>query len=56
MREWSRTRARPASSRRNTVKPDKGGGWMAKYGAQPKGLGEKPAETPSDDGERKLEL
>jgi SpoVK/Ycf46/Vps4 family AAA+-type ATPase len=55
MREWSRTRARPASSRRNTVKADKGG-WMAKYGAQPKGLGEKPAEAPSDDGERKLEL
>jgi hypothetical protein len=56
MREWSRTRARPASSRRSATKAEKAGGWMAKYGAQRSGLGEKPSETPTDDGERKLEL
>ncbi len=55
MREWSRTRARPAASRRGAAKQDKGPGWMAKYGAQRSGLGDKQAET-SDDGERKLEL
>src|SRR6187455_2298841 len=31
MREWSRTRARPASSRRSVAKADKPSGWMAKY-------------------------
>jgi SpoVK/Ycf46/Vps4 family AAA+-type ATPase len=54
MREWARTRARMASSRgRQAAKKD---GWMAKYGAPRGGLGDKPGETPSDEGERKLEL
>jgi len=58
MREWSRTRARGASSRRGaTSGKDKAGGWMAKYGATRGGLGDKPSEAPvTDDGERKLEL
>jgi len=57
MREWSRTRARPASSRRSpTGKQEQKGGWMAKYGATRSGLGDKPSEAPPDDGERKLEL
>ena len=29
---------------------------MAKYGASKGGLGDKPGENTSDDGERKLEL
>ncbi len=56
MREWARTRARPASSRRSALPKDKGGGWMAKYGATQGGLGDKAGENASDDGERKLEL
>jgi SpoVK/Ycf46/Vps4 family AAA+-type ATPase len=56
MREWARTRARIASSRRTGAGKAQGGGWMAKYGAQRSGLGDKPAETTPDDGERKLEL
>ena len=35
---------------------EKPAGWMAKYGAQRSGLGDKPGESTSDDGERKLEL
>src|SRR5688500_17577450 len=51
MREWSRTRARAASSRRGAPQKDKGGGWMAKYGATRGGLGDKPSESPvADDG------
>jgi SpoVK/Ycf46/Vps4 family AAA+-type ATPase len=54
MREWARTRARPASSRgRQAAKKD---GWMAKYGAPRGGLGDKPGESAPDEGERKLEL
>src|SRR5262249_15019139 len=53
MREWARTRARPASARGRT--PAKKDGWMARYGAPTAHLGNKAAET-SDDGERKLEL
>jgi len=54
MRDWARTRARMASSRgRGASKKD---GWMAKYGAQRSGLGDKPGESAVDDGERKLEL
>ena len=53
MREWARTRARPAASR-GTPAPKKEG-WMARYGAPTANLGDKTAET-SDDGERKLEL
>ena len=57
MREWSRTRARAASSRRGSASKEKAGGWMAKYGATRGGLGDKPSEAPvADDGERKLEL
>jgi len=55
MREWARTRARMASSRGRTG-GKKEGGWMAKYGAQTSGLGDKQGENTSDDGERKLEL
>ncbi|HTJ46927.1 MAG TPA: AAA family ATPase [Kofleriaceae bacterium] len=56
MREWARTRARPAASRGRTVSK-KDAGWMAKYGASRGGLGDKQGEnTPPDDGERKLEL
>jgi len=53
MREWSRTRARPAAARGKA--PAKKEGWMAKYGAPTANLGDKGPETP-DDGERKLEL
>src|SRR5262245_61375125 len=54
MREWARTRARPAAARR--AAPSKpAGGWMARYGAPTANLGDKAPET-SDDGERKLEL
>jgi len=56
MREWARTRARLASSRGRSQPKDKGGGWMAKYGASQGGLGDKPGENTGDDGERKLEL
>ena len=56
MREWARTRARPASSRRNAPPKAAGAGWMAKYGAPRGGPGDKPGENTADDGERKLEL
>jgi SpoVK/Ycf46/Vps4 family AAA+-type ATPase len=56
MREWARTRARLASSRGRGQVQKPQGGWMAKYGASKGGLGDKPSETTSDDGERKLEL
>ncbi|MBK9070900.1 MAG: AAA family ATPase [Myxococcales bacterium] len=49
MREWSRTRARPASTK---VGASGGKGWMSQYGGKPSG-GE---PTPSEGGERKLEL
>lgn len=52
MREWARTRARPAAARGRA--PAKKEGWMAKYGAPSKNLGDKGPEP--DDGERKLEL
>ncbi|MBV8762895.1 MAG: AAA family ATPase [Deltaproteobacteria bacterium] len=52
MREWARTRARPAAARGS--KPAKKEGWMAKYGAPTANLGDKGPET--DDGDRKLEL
>jgi SpoVK/Ycf46/Vps4 family AAA+-type ATPase len=52
MREWARTRARPAAARGRA--PAKKEGWMAKYGAPSKNLGDKGTEP--DDGERKLEL
>ncbi len=55
MREWARTRARLASSRRQQAKAP-GGGWMARYGASKGGLGDKAGENTPDDGERKLEL
>jgi SpoVK/Ycf46/Vps4 family AAA+-type ATPase len=51
MREWARTRARPASLRAKAPKKE---GWMARYGAPSGGLGDKgPAP---DDDTRKLEL
>lgn len=53
MREWARTRARPAAARGRT--PSKKDGWMARYGAPTANLGDKGPDT-SDDGERKLEL
>ena len=53
MREWARTRARPASLARR--RPPKKEGWMARYGAPTANLGDKGPET-ADDGERKLEL
>jgi hypothetical protein len=57
MREWSKTRARPAASRRGATPTQEKGGWMAQYGATRGGLGDKPSEAPVvDDGERKLEL
>ena len=56
MREWSRTRARMASSRRAGQGKAPPGGWMAKYGAQRSGLGDKQSENTGDDGDRKLEL
>jgi len=52
MREWARTRARPAAARKG-ASPKKQG-WMARHGAPTASLGDK-AET-ADDGERKLEL
>ncbi|MEZ4368368.1 MAG: AAA family ATPase [Kofleriaceae bacterium] len=55
MREWARTRARPAASRGRGAK-GKDPGWLAKYGATKGGLGDKPGEVAPDDGERKLEL
>lgn len=53
MREWARTRARPAAARGRA--PAKKEGWMAKYGAPSTNLGDKGTES-ADDGERKLEL
>ena len=54
MREWARTRARPASARgRAPAKKD--GGWMARHGAPSANLGDKGTERP-DDGGRKIEL
>ncbi len=56
MREWARTRARPASSRgRLPAKPASGSGWMARQGAP---ASDKPAtDDPANTGsERKLEL
>jgi hypothetical protein len=54
MREWARTRARPAAQRGGAPPPKKEG-WMAKYGAPSSNLGDKGGES-ADDGERKLEL
>ncbi len=54
MREWARTRARPAAARRGS-QPSGKKGWMARHGAPTANLGDKTPET-SDDGERKLEL
>ena len=55
MREWARTRARPAAARRSApAKPQ--GGWMARYGAPKGGLGDKAGENAGGEGERKLEL
>jgi SpoVK/Ycf46/Vps4 family AAA+-type ATPase len=51
MREWARTRARPASLRAKAPKKE---GWMARYGAPSGGLGDKGPAT--DDDTRKLEL
>jgi SpoVK/Ycf46/Vps4 family AAA+-type ATPase len=56
MREWARTRARPASSRTRSQAKQPNAGWMAKYGATRSNLGDKPGENAPDDGERKLEL
>ena len=53
MREWARTRARPAAARGKV--PVKKAGWMARHGAPSSNLGDKGPET-ADDGERKLEL
>jgi SpoVK/Ycf46/Vps4 family AAA+-type ATPase len=53
MREWARTRARPAASR-TRVPVKKGDGWMAKYGAPAQNLGDKSGEV--DDGPSKIEL
>jgi len=53
MREWARTRARPAAARERTAAKKQG--WMARHGAPSSNLGDKGPET-SDDGERKLEL
>lgn len=55
MREWARTRARPAASRGAGGPAPKKEGWMARYGAPAQGLGDKAPAT-SDDGERKIEL
>jgi SpoVK/Ycf46/Vps4 family AAA+-type ATPase len=54
MREWARTRARPASARRAPV-PQKSG-WMARHGASKGGLGDKTGENAGGEGDRKLEL
>jgi hypothetical protein len=51
MREWARTRARPASQRSKAPKKE---GWMARYGAPTSNLGDKGPEP--DDDSRKLEL
>jgi len=56
MREWARTRARMASSRRGAKPSPQSPGWMAKYGGARSGLGDKPGESTPDEGERKLEL
>ncbi len=62
MREWARTRARPASTRGNSANKGKGQGsaagnpsWMARHGAPSGNLGDKDAGPP-DEGERKIEL
>ncbi|MFN0248810.1 MAG: AAA family ATPase [Kofleriaceae bacterium] len=55
MREWARTRARPAAARKGNTSAAKKPGWMARHGAPTANLGDKSPET-SDDGERKLEL
>ncbi len=52
MREWARTRARPASMRAKAPKKE---GWMARYGAPKANLGDKGPES-GDDDNRKLEL
>lgn len=52
MREWARTRARPASLRAKAPKKE---GWMARYGAPTANLGDKGGPPPDDDT-RKLEL
>ncbi|HVK84945.1 MAG TPA: ATPase, partial [Kofleriaceae bacterium] len=54
MREWARTRARPAAARKGSAAAQKKPGWMARHGAPSSNLGDKGPE--SDDGERKLEL
>jgi SpoVK/Ycf46/Vps4 family AAA+-type ATPase len=56
MREWARTRARPASAKRGVQAAKPAGGWMAKYGATKGGLGDKAGENAGGEGERKLEL
>ncbi len=64
MREWARTRARPASSRGSTANKGKGPaggqpggpGWMARYGAPSSNLGDKDPGPNPDEGERKIEL
>ena len=55
MREWARTRARPASTRRGPP-AKQAGGWMAKHGAPKAGLGDKAGENAGEPGDRKLEL
>ncbi|HEY4056649.1 MAG TPA: AAA family ATPase [Kofleriaceae bacterium] len=55
MREWARTRARPAAARKGGVQKQAKAGWMARHGAPSTNLGDKGTET-ADDGERKLEL
>lgn len=52
MREWARTRARPAAARGR--QPPKKEGWMARYGAPTANLGDKAPEV--DDGGSKIEL
>ena len=54
MREWARTRARPAAARGRS--PAKKEGWMAKYGAPSKPTSATRGPETADDGERKLEL
>ena len=53
MREWARTRARPASLAR--PKAPKKEGWMARYGAPTANLGDKGPRRPTT-ATRKLEL
>ena len=59
MREWARTRARPASSRgskgKGTGAASGNPSWMARHGAPSGNLGDKDAGPP-DEGERKIEL